>query len=150
MALGMSPIHKKGGPTTQLSAINSALVNVKNKSGKYIYAGRKLTGFSNEEEEAVGKTKYVPFKLEDRVRNVLPLDRGLINASNYACSCSWLSWGRTSAAPLGARSLLSMKTSSPVRTPPVRRQLERPSSKPFRNSFDKPPRPVKLILFCVE
>ena len=44
------------------------MVNVKDKSGKYIYAGRKLTAFSNEEEDAVGKTKYVPFKLEDRVR----------------------------------------------------------------------------------
>ena len=57
---------------------HSALVNVKDKTGKYIYAGRKLTGFSNEEEDAVGKRKYVPFMLEDKARTIPPLDHELL------------------------------------------------------------------------
>jgi hypothetical protein len=65
MALRMSSILEKGYTATQSSNINSALVNVKDKSGKHIYAGRKLTAFSNEEDDAVGKTKYVPFSIED-------------------------------------------------------------------------------------
>jgi hypothetical protein len=63
-------IREKGGLTARPPTIGSALVNVMDKSDKPIFAGRKLTGFSNAEEDAVKKTKYVPFKLEDRVRNV--------------------------------------------------------------------------------
>jgi len=54
----------------------AALVNVKDQSGKFIYAGRKLTGFSNEEEDAVEKTKYVPFKLEDKLAELGTYQRG--------------------------------------------------------------------------
>jgi hypothetical protein len=31
---------------------------------------QKVTGFSNSEEEAVGKTKYVPFLLEDKLKEL--------------------------------------------------------------------------------
>ncbi len=34
---------------------------------KPLVAGKKVTGFSNSEERAVGKDKYVPFLLEDKV-----------------------------------------------------------------------------------
>lgn len=43
--------------------------------GNPLVAGRKLTGFSNEEEEAVGLTDVVPFLLEDMLK-----DKG----ANYA------------------------------------------------------------------
>ncbi len=36
--------------------------------GKSIVSGKQCTGFSNTEEEAVGKTEKVPFLLEDRLR----------------------------------------------------------------------------------
>jgi hypothetical protein len=32
--------------------------------------GKKVTGFSNTEEEAVGKTKAVPFLLEDKLKEL--------------------------------------------------------------------------------
>jgi len=137
MAPGMFSFPEKSSPTTQLSATNSALVNVKDKSGKYIYAGRNLTGFSNEEEDAVEKTKYVPFKLEDRVRNVPAFGIQVINRSFFACLCSWPNWARTSVAPLGAPGLLSMEISLPVKTLPVRRESERPSSRLSRKCLDK-------------
>jgi putative intracellular protease/amidase len=34
-------------------------------NGEYLVKGKKVTGFTNEEEEAVGLTKIVPFLLED-------------------------------------------------------------------------------------
>jgi putative intracellular protease/amidase len=41
-----------------------ALKNVK-INGEFLVKGKKVTGFSNTEEEAVGLTKIVPFLLED-------------------------------------------------------------------------------------
>jgi putative intracellular protease/amidase len=45
----------------------AALVDAKDKSGKSIFAGRKVTGFSNEEEEMAGWSQDVPFLLEDKL-----------------------------------------------------------------------------------
>jgi putative intracellular protease/amidase len=42
----------------------AALVNLKLSNGKYLVEGKKLTAFSNTEEEAVGLTSIVPFSLE--------------------------------------------------------------------------------------
>ncbi len=116
---------------------HSALVNVKDKTGKYIYAGRKLTGFSNEEEDAVEKRKYVPFMLEDKARIFPRFGPRTINGLVCACLRSWPNWEPTSAATLGAPVLLSMEISSLVKTPLVRRELERLSSRLFRNFPDK-------------
>lgn len=44
-----------------------ALKNVK-VNGEYLVKGKKVTGFSNAEEEAVGLTKVVPFLLEDALQ----------------------------------------------------------------------------------
>ena len=45
-----------------------ALVNVKNADGSFLVSGRSVTAFTNDEEEAVGLTKTVPFLLEDRLK----------------------------------------------------------------------------------
>ncbi len=45
----------------------AALVNVKAENGQPLVKGKKVTGFSNTEEEAVGLTKVVPFLLEDEL-----------------------------------------------------------------------------------
>ena len=45
----------------------AALKNVK-VNGEYLVKGKKLTGFSNTEEEAVGLTNVVPFLLEDALQ----------------------------------------------------------------------------------
>jgi len=45
----------------------AALVGGVDASGKSIFAGRKATGFTNDEEIAVDKVKEIPFLLEDRV-----------------------------------------------------------------------------------
>jgi putative intracellular protease/amidase len=46
----------------------AALVNVRGKDGKYLVKSKRVTGFSNAEEKAVGLTAVVPFLLEDRLK----------------------------------------------------------------------------------
>lgn len=61
----------------------AALVNVKDKDGNYLIAGKKVTGFTNTEEAAVGLTKVVPFLLEDKLK-----ERG----ANYTKGSDWGSY----------------------------------------------------------
>jgi putative intracellular protease/amidase len=46
----------------------AALVNVRGKDGEYLVKGRRVTGFTNEEEAVVGLTAVVPFLVEDRLK----------------------------------------------------------------------------------
>ena len=48
----------------------AALVNVKSENGHPLVKGKKVTGFSDTEEEAVGLTKVVPFLLEDELKKL--------------------------------------------------------------------------------
>lgn len=57
-----------------------ALINVRGKDGEYLIKGKRVTGFTNEEEEAVGLTAVVPFLLEDRLK-----ERGSI----YSKTVNW-------------------------------------------------------------
>ncbi|MCC3422392.1 MAG: type 1 glutamine amidotransferase domain-containing protein [Microcoleus sp. PH2017_29_MFU_D_A] len=58
-----------------------ALVNVRGKDGEYLVKGKRVTGFTNAEEEAVGLTAIVPFLLEDRLK-----ERGSI----YSKTANWV------------------------------------------------------------
>jgi putative intracellular protease/amidase len=42
----------------------SAMLSAKNNNGEFLVKGKKLTGFSNSEEESAGLTQTVPFLLE--------------------------------------------------------------------------------------
>ena len=46
----------------------AALTRAVDRKGASIFAGKKVTGFANTEEEAVGLTKVVPFLLEDKMK----------------------------------------------------------------------------------
>ena len=48
----------------------AALVGVRDARGEPIVRGRRVAGFSNEEEDAVGLTGVVPFPLETRLREL--------------------------------------------------------------------------------
>ena len=56
-----------------------ALKNVK-VNGDYLVKGKKVTGFTNSEEEAVGLTKVVPFLLEDVLKS---------NGGIYSKAADW-------------------------------------------------------------
>jgi len=47
-----------------------ALIHVKAENGEPLVKGKKVTGFSDTEEEAVGLTKVVPFLLEDELKKL--------------------------------------------------------------------------------
>jgi len=57
--------HKK--PVAFVCHAPAVLKNVK-ANGQFLVKGKKITGFSNTEEEAVGLTKVVPFLLEDALQ----------------------------------------------------------------------------------
>ena len=60
--------YNHGKPIAFVCHAPAALVNVKDKKGNYLIAGKKVTGFTNTEEAAVGLTKVVPFLLEDKLK----------------------------------------------------------------------------------
>ncbi|WP_265587210.1 type 1 glutamine amidotransferase domain-containing protein [Sphingomicrobium arenosum] len=56
---------RSGKPVALVCHAPAVLKIVENEEGKPIVEGRKVTGFTNEEEEQVGLTDVVPFLLED-------------------------------------------------------------------------------------
>jgi len=60
-------VYDSGGYVGAVCHGPAALVNVKLEDGTYLVAGRRVTGFTNEEETARGLEKVVPFLLQDRL-----------------------------------------------------------------------------------
>ena len=58
-----------GKPVAAVCHAPSALLNVKDKDGAPLVKGKKVTGFTNSEEEAVQLTKVVPYLLEDELKS---------------------------------------------------------------------------------
>lgn len=58
----------------------AALRHVKGPDGGFLVKGRKVTGFSNTEEEGVGLTDVVPFLLEDELKK---------NGGDYSRGADW-------------------------------------------------------------
>ena len=57
-----------GKPVAFVCHAPGALRHVTTPDGKPLVAGKKVTGFTNSEEEAVGLTKIVPFLVEDELK----------------------------------------------------------------------------------
>jgi putative intracellular protease/amidase len=55
-------------PVASVCHAPSVLLNVKLSNGEYLVKGKKVTGFSNTEEEAVQLIDVVPFLLEDALQ----------------------------------------------------------------------------------
>lgn len=61
-------IYENGGVVSAVCHGPAGLVNIKLSNGKYLVGGKKVNGFSNEEEEAVKLSNVVPFLLEDKLK----------------------------------------------------------------------------------
>ncbi|MFT6443593.1 MAG: putative intracellular protease/amidase [Crocinitomicaceae bacterium] len=61
----------------------ASLQNVKDKNGEFLVKGKKVTGFTNGEEEAVGLTGVVPFLIEDMLKE---------NGGIYVKGADWSSF----------------------------------------------------------
>jgi putative intracellular protease/amidase len=59
---------KGGKPVGAVCHAPVVFVNTHGTDGEFLVRGRRVTGFSNSEETAVGLTEVVPFLLEDRLR----------------------------------------------------------------------------------
>jgi len=58
---------ESGRPVGAVCHAPAALTEVKSSDGGYLVAGKRVTGFTNTEEEAVGLTETVPFLVETRL-----------------------------------------------------------------------------------
>jgi len=70
IALG-EQFWKDGKPVGAICHGPAALINMKDPQGKNIVSGRKVTSFSNEEEEQAGATKKLPFLVETKLKEVV-------------------------------------------------------------------------------
>ncbi|MEO6903520.1 MAG: type 1 glutamine amidotransferase domain-containing protein [Bacteroidia bacterium] len=61
----------------------SALLKAKAENGEPLVKGKKVTGFSDTEEDAVGLTKVVPFLLEDELKKL---------GAHYSKAADWNSY----------------------------------------------------------
>lgn len=60
---------KSKKPVAAVCHAPSALLNVMDENGEPLVKGKKVTGFTNTEEEGVKLTNIVPFLLEDELKN---------------------------------------------------------------------------------
>jgi putative intracellular protease/amidase len=60
-----SAIDAQGGVVGAVCHGPAGLLNIQKVDGSYLIAGKKVAGFTNEEEAAVGLTKVVPYLLAD-------------------------------------------------------------------------------------
>jgi putative intracellular protease/amidase len=61
-------IYENGGVVAAVCHGPAALINIKLTNGRYLIEEKKLTGFSNAEEEAAELTNVMPFLLESALR----------------------------------------------------------------------------------
>ncbi len=59
---------KANKPVAAVCHAPVALINVRDSNGDFLVKGKTVTGFSNDEEKAVGLTHVVPFLLEDALK----------------------------------------------------------------------------------
>jgi putative intracellular protease/amidase len=101
----------------------AAIVNIKDANQKNIVTGRRVTCFSNTEEEQVKLTKAIPYLVETKLKEVLLyLGRSEANDSWVASMPRMMSLGGH-----GWR-LMDNLSQEPIRT--VENNSDRPSSKP--------------------
>ncbi|WP_426477395.1 type 1 glutamine amidotransferase domain-containing protein [Chryseobacterium sp. CBSDS_008] len=63
-----SNIYENGGIVAGVCHGPAGLVNIKLNNGKYLVDGKKINAFTNEEESEVKLTNFVPFLLEDKLK----------------------------------------------------------------------------------
>src|SRR5690606_16623658 len=62
-------IYENGGIVAAICHGPAALVNIQLSNGQFLVAGKRVTGFSNAEEDAIELTPVMPFLLETELKN---------------------------------------------------------------------------------
>ncbi|GAA0771201.1 type 1 glutamine amidotransferase domain-containing protein [Roseibium denhamense] len=76
-------LFNAGRPVGAVCHAPAVLLNAKTSDGAPLVQGRKVAGFSNDEEDAVGLTNIVPFLLEDELKG---------KGGHYERADSWASF----------------------------------------------------------
>ncbi|MGF1725625.1 type 1 glutamine amidotransferase domain-containing protein [Photobacterium nomapromontoriensis] len=61
-------IYQQNGIVAAICHGPAALINILHPNGDHLIANKRITGFTNDEEEAIGLTNIVPFLLEDKLK----------------------------------------------------------------------------------
>jgi len=93
----IADFYKNNKPVAFVCHAPGVLKDVK-VNGQYLVKGKKLTGFSNSEEEAVKLTNVVPFLLEDVLQKKGAIYSKLDNWSPYAVEDGLLITGQNPAS----------------------------------------------------
>src|SRR5271168_2094205 len=95
-----------------------ALRHVKTPDGKPLVEGKKVTGFTNGEEEAVGLTKVVPFLVEDELKKLGGIYSKTSDWGVYVVSDGLLITGQNPASSgPAAKVLLETREGHPMERP---------------------------------
>ena len=95
----------------------AAFVNVRGEDGNYLVKGKRVTGFTNAEEKAVGLAEVVPFLLEDRLKERGALYSKGANWAPYVQADGKLVTGQNPASSgPAAKELLTLLRSVSTRT----------------------------------
>jgi putative intracellular protease/amidase len=116
--------HAVGKPVALVCHAPGALRNTKAKDGSPLVRGKRVTGFSDAEEEAVQLTKVVPFLVEDELKRLgglyakgadwssfVQVDGNLVTGQNPASSA---------AAAAEALKLLAASSATPAKAIPAK------------------------------
>jgi putative intracellular protease/amidase len=76
----VNSFYEAGKPVGAVCHGPAALIKAVDKNGSSVLSGKKVTGFTNTEETAVGLEKVVPFLLEDKLKEL---------GGNYSCGNDW-------------------------------------------------------------
>lgn len=106
---------KAGKPVAAVCHAPSALLQVKDQKGEPLVKGKKVTGFTNEEEDAVQLTNVVPFLLEDELKNKGGIYSKKEKFASYVVQDGMLITGQNPASSEGvAETLLKVLKQEPV------------------------------------
>lgn len=76
-------MHAAGKPVAAVCHAPAVLCNAKTVNGEPLVHGKKITGFSNSEEDAVELSNIVPFLLESKLNEL---------GGNYSKGDDWASY----------------------------------------------------------
>ncbi len=124
----MFAAHK---PVAAVCHAPAALLQLKTASGSFILADRKVTGFSNSEENAAGLSNVVPFSLEDSLKQKGATYTKVGNYQPYVITDGMLVTGQNPASSEAAAYALlaALKSKPPIKLPDLQAQAK-PGVKP--------------------
>jgi len=96
----------KGKPVAAVCHAPAALLEVKTPSGESLLKGRKVSAFTNQEEEEVQLTKVVPFLLEDAILHKGAIFCKVDNWGHYAVQDGMLITGQNPGSSTSVAKIL--------------------------------------------